>query len=331
MNRILIVITRMYAEKGGEGDEFVELWMEEEEAGVNEEYRLFPAGAAADCPRRVLVLHGYDYPDNYSKEVTERAAESIRAALAAVGGAGEAEIGVAFHAKMEWEPSEGNALARELEAELRRDGCKVKFAAEYRHGALLQKEIAPLCREGEEFSEQFDRQWEYFSNVESKHDNRMGEIRHKIINKLSPVEKELEAWKADGFEREAGLDLLGAHGGGSAPRALDDAMHLVLESSWHADTVANIVESVLLKADAAAKKKAINDSFEKLKGLFEGGQEYQKMKEVMAEFGAPPGAGDSEDARLERLRKLLAPRNHYKEWYDSMLAAFDRVRKALGQ
>jgi hypothetical protein len=316
VKRMLVVITRMYA-GGGRPDEFAESW-----AGPGEEdlpHLIFPRRREEYTPL-VLVIHGRDYPDGQAS--VARAADAIQAALEAEGELGFDEMGVAFHLPSRWgKHDQASVFTRGLRAALDYEYRPV-FVRHYAGGTL---DLAPLCRDGDGISAEFDRQWQAFVSGASDFDSRLGTREHKLVNELSGLDAEIQRWRESGYAAGHWREMLGTYGD-KARYGFDEARRLMVESWWYRDGVAGVVEDIMLDPRPEGGKRKIREKFESLKALFDPSDErYRPVEEIVA---AVAGEVD-EDEACERLRALLAEKNHFSRWYHSVLSALHELREEV--
>jgi hypothetical protein len=313
MNKLLVVFTRMFAERGGDGDEFAEIWCAG--GGGDEEHLFFVRHPRAEHARQLLVLHAHGYPAEVDERVVERAHDSIASALGGVEPVSPSEVGVAFHPPVAWSAEETAGFARELALGLIGAGHSVGFVKEYRRDYRLQTRLAPLCRKGGEFKDEFDDIWANYRHAGTDYDACMRQIKHKIETRLSGLDGDLKSWEASRFDPAQGRNLAARHGGAKAAEKLAHVRQLVTESSFRRHTVANVVQLALLEASDDARRAEIGSAFEKLGRLFaDEGTEYAKAQSALAALGA---------------REPAASENYFGAWYSSVLGAFGELRGAL--
>ncbi len=315
MRKLLIVITRMHAKKGTDGDEFLG-WCAEQE--VDREHLLYPQ-QPDDYGPLVLLIHGHDYPPH--EQAVGRAAAAIMQAVSEE--LMEAmETGVAFHRPLSWGNDEVQAFERELWTGLNGTGHNIKFVRAY-SGDLP---LSALCRNRRGISAEFDKQWRAFLTRKSDFDTRLGHIDHKIVNQIGGLDKELQAWKESNFETGYGRTMLESYGGGVSQAALEDARRRVVSSWWYGDTAFSVIEALLLEPDTEGKKGTIRKKFEKLKGHFdEANADYRRVEEIVALFASAQEA----NVILQTLKSILAEKNHFGSWYASLHNAFRELRDTV--
>lgn len=316
MNKLLAVITRMYAERGGDRDEFVEAWGGSE----NEEFIVFPKGKKA-FERAMLLIHGYDYPRVPTAASIERAGTAVTSGLQ--GNAlvvPDFEVGLLFHPPLTW-----GATAKDCFAEgvLNSTG-KVTFVREYRYASELVKSLAPKCRTGADFSSDFDSIWnEYRSNL-ARYDSRFGLLLTQMDECVTPLINGLDYWRQFGLEAGRGEKLAEFHL--TATRAIEKALGV----KGILIAVNRIVNMLILETRSKGKLDLLEGRFQELEAFLNNRQgTYGYMEDTLDLFKSSNDERTAES--LKELNNRLKLGNPIRAWYTELLAVMGPLRQALLQ
>lgn len=330
MKRLLIVITRMYALQGDANDEFVNVW----HGGATAEHRVFTLqkGAHYDC---VLVLHGYEYPQNVAL-AAERARASVEGGLAKVQllpRLRQLRTGFVFHPRQSWTPDAQRRIADDVTAWLRGAEAAVDFAESFRHGSVLERRLAPACVERSDWTPILGAVWAYFLKpTMARYEERMGDLVHRLQGVLLPLRNDLDTWRRGKLDDQTGHEIL-RENKQQAPTALARVRSLVLDEGDGCQSIAALMWEVADKLDEGSKEALIGDLAELEKLFAESDPRYQRAAALLRAFAPEEHEGDAQDepageTRLAALRAHLADANPLDIWFQALQTALANLRRA---
>lgn len=329
MKRLLIIITRMYALRGDPKDEFVEVW----HGGATAEHRVFTVQKGTH-PDNVLVLHGYEYPQNVER-AAERARSSVAAGLNSVGlwlRLPKLRTGFVFHPRQSWAPDAQRWIADNVSTWLQGDGAAVDFAESYRHGSLLERKLAPACVERSDWTPALDAVWSYFLKpTMARYEERLGDFVHRLQGILLPLRNDLDTWRRGRFDTKIGREIL-RENEQLAPTALARARALVFDEGAGRQSVAALVWEVVDKLDEGSKEAFIANLVELEKLFANNDPRYQRAAALLRDFAPEAqisnGQEFADDSRLDALRAHLADANPFDVWFQALQTALTNLRQA---
>lgn len=325
MTRLLIVITRMYAKQGDsrlDGDEFVSVWGQPKA----EPHRVF-ACEAGGRSYHVVLVHGYEYPQEVDDAVA-RARAAVAAGLAATGlGAGlsGAKVGFVCHARLAWKEEEKSAFLRGMKECLESSGLDVAFVKRYSYDRRLPlvSALAPQCRrEPKDFSGEFILTWNYFFLREKARDSK-----HSVNSLFNAIDQDLQIWREDKFtvSDKSWQSFLESR----VPNplaALDEARRIIFGGGGAGDSesIRSVAEQAAL--DMPERKEAIGEALAELSGLFEG-PSYEAAERTLRLLGEADAKSSSE--MMSALREEMSGGGSFLDWYSRLNAALERLREEL--
>lgn len=353
ITRLLIIITRMYATKCGEQDEFTQFWATAEQEDLT--YLLFKNIAGA--PRcYVLVLHGFEYPDTVNQQVIDRACQEVTASLSEI----KAQVsdwpfstGLAFHPHPSWIDIDTQPLSQALQSCLEASGMQVEFVDTFM-GGIFEKTLAPQCRAANaDFSAAFDSIWNPMSGKNEEaliippapaitvdYARQLGLLKHELTHLLQPIDIDLQGWEQSDFNSAYGLEIIACYRNDKAKARLLEAQQVIQgDDSAERESVLQIVSHA--KEKAAGRAQAIQDKWSELDNLFKANG-FIKAATLLAALGEAKDAPDndlksqaaaatqkSEKEILARLRGLLEAGNDFHQWYVEIETKLSELRNLL--
>jgi hypothetical protein len=314
--KLLAVITRMYAERGGDRDEFVEAWGGSE----NGEFIIFPRDVRA-FERAMLLIHGYDYPRVPSDASIARAGISVTSGLQSNSlVVPDCEVGLLFHPPLTWGAT---AKDRFAEGVLNSTG-RVTFVREYRNASQLVKSLAPKCRTGRDFSSEFDKIWrEYRANL-SRYDSRFGLLLTQMDDCVTPLITRLDYWSESGFDPKQDENLVEFY------VTSTNAIEKALGASGILTAVNRIVNTLILETRSKSKLELIEKKFQDLESFLSSKQgTYADMKDTLELFKS--SNNDRAADVVKQLNDRLKLGNPIRVWYTELLGIMGALRLVLLQ
>lgn len=328
MKRILIIITRMYAARGDARDEFVGLW----HGGVNTEHRIFTS-QTGEWQDHVLILHGYEYPQNVESAI-ERACASIGAALRStelITQLSGSRVGVVFHPRQSWAPAAQRRIADGVAAFLREHRAGVDFVEPYHHGSVLERRLALACIERRGWTVELDKLWPYFLQpTMARIEQRFGTLVHDLTNLVLPIREDLNTWRRCSLDEDTGREILRVNED-LAPTALARARALALDEGADIQSIAKLTWEAADRLAEESKERLIANLAE-LEKLFTPSDSRYGRAELLLHSFRPGGNGDaaqktSEDTRLATLRAQLTEANPLDTWFQALVKILEDIRQ----
>ena len=365
IDRLLVIITRMYAKKGGDNDEFTRFWATAEQS---EFPHLLFKNITNQERRYVLVIHGHGYPDRVDKSLIERACHSITAGFSAIEPTEDKRsllVGLVFHPHPSWIETDIMSLNQGLQDCLEAIGVSVEFIEIFAGGGVLERMLAPQCRTaGSDFAAAFDRGWSSSSskieadssssrpaNAESEQDvvtavdlsdyaRQLGFLKHELTHLLQPIDIDLQGWEQSDFPPDYGREILACHRNNKAHSSLLAARRLVQgRAPDNRVSVRTIIEEAGKRAGGLAQ--AVEEKWTRLNELFES-EDFKKAETLLEALGEESDATDdassppqtSQEKRgteeiLARLREKLKAGNDFHLWYVDLETRLNELRQLL--
>lgn len=367
MNRLLIVVTRMYAQRGEHNDEFAREWARVEERDKG--HLVFWADDAGQA-LHLLVIHGHHYPDHLGQQERERFKGAIVEGCKSLGlgeSPGEAKVGVIFHPPQGW----GGSAFRKIEETMPDalpEGWALEFSKNYSSGVQSLTDLAVKCKAGQNFVTEFDRVWVAFGGQATPSPalggaepagaatpatdiddevKQFATLRHKIINLLQPIENNLQTWVETEFDAECGREIAEEYADGGARECLSEARALTLGGDDQPANISAVLDAIIAKVGGAPVAAELKKLKGKIRGLFDS-DAYRETEKVLGALGgirskpevqlissdyAPVLVVESERAQagrvLGRLEGSLREGNVFHDWYASLTANLDESRDAI--
>ncbi len=230
MKKVLfIIVTRMYAEKGSNGDEFVEDWG----GPQNEEY-FFSQGEKLD----LLVIHGYREKYQYQGKTSPKTLPCD--VYEQVGKKGiqiattYGQVVICYHPQdggMQYQAEDFNFLNHETIVVLVRRysstsgglaGCIDQLVIDQ----LVQKDVA-------------DEVKFFFPRFKV---TKLSILKHRIAHLFLPIDIDLQGLIETGFREDYWREVVEEWKGGRALKALDEARSLIYGKDSERDTVEKVLE-----------------------------------------------------------------------------------------
>jgi len=323
MKKLLAVITRMYATRGGDDDEFVASWGGTE----HQEFMIFPKDTNA-WQRIMLLIHGYEYPRIPNDNSISRAGKSISQGLETNGlVVPDCEVGLLFHPPLTW-----GATAKDHFAEtVLNSAGRVTFVREYRSASRLVKELAPMIKFAlaksksvEEFSAEFDKVWEEYRSNLTRYDVRVGSVLTQIEKCVMPLINGLDYWREFGIEANSAAQLNAFH------KTSREAMKKALDADGILKAIGRIVNSLILETRSSDKLEAIDKEFQTVESFLRSKEgSYIEMHETVELFNS---SGDPlHDEVLKQLGNKIKSGNPIRDWYLELVEKLDDLRKVLAR
>lgn len=327
MKRLLIVITRMYAQQGDNKDEFVEIW----QGAANTEHRIFAlqTGSRDDY---VLVLHGYEYPQQV-QAATSRARVQVEAAIKStelLPGLPERRTGVMFHPRQSWTPVAQMEIADGMNTWLRKAGAVVDYVQAYHHGSIIDRKLAPACIQRQDFSSVLDELWGLFLRLAvAGYARRLENLTKELTSALSPLCREkLRGVSSDSLARPEKFP-----GQQTAHAALTRARHMVLDEGNESDSIVSLVWEVADRVDEQKKERLISALAELEKLFSQTDPRYQAAVSSLEGSEYEPEASGAEKTlsgrKLDGVRSKLAESDSLTTWCQAMFDVLAALRQIL--
>lgn len=199
--RMLIIITRMYAEQGNPiSDEFVNPNFFNQDSSKS--HAVFPCPVTDQTERVVVVIHGYDGrfndPENYSDNATCLIVKAIMDAVNSCSiDISKFTIGILFHPEPTWSNFRRN-FPQMIKKKLNDDN--ISFVQEYssampENGYKKVQDLAQAVQKSN-FQEKFDDVWDFFvlkPPIEiSEAIRRLSILKHRIAHLFLPIDIDLQ-------------------------------------------------------------------------------------------------------------------------------------------
>lgn len=315
MRRVLALVTRMYAERDSDRDEFVEDWLTTDK---NDEFILFSETTLKE--RWVLVVHGYDYPRVANEDAISRASHDITQGLAVGTLRGfPLELGILFHPPMTWGPTAKDFFVTGLLNCLN----SVHFVREYRHGSEIVRQLAIKCRSNEDFSADFDRTWHTYGSDYSRYDSRLGSFMHDTENNIAPLLNDLEEWRRRNFDQSFGQNIL-EHYRNSNGSLL--AIQRSLNNRNTLEIITKIVNDLVLETQSPRKLSILDEQLSAIADFLRTSDaSCSAVSTQIEELGKD---GIDQDRALANLREITEETS-LRQWYERLNYLLISLRREL--
>jgi len=316
--RIIIVITRMMASRGGGDDEFVKLWGGKPDG----DYAIWSFNDGQDI---LYVYHGcWQRFDNdwqraeqkTVKELCEQLSRDIQQDLGQY--IGQSEVGVLVHPPM--------GIEQELIQSISKGGLGFKpsfVIATGGHAGVEEvnqklSDISSVLRNQGPLGLNFGELWNFFCKAPSTPaedlKRRLSILKHRIAHLFLPIYIDLQGLIETGFREDYWDEVVDAYKDGKAKQALEEARKLVYEGEEKRDTVEKIVKEARMESHPVWNQ--VQSLLPKNRGL------PNDVEQILQDLGC--------QNKREVVKQKCGDRsNPFHQWFTELDKALDNLREAL--
>lgn len=347
IRHLIVVFTRMYAQKGSDEDEFVNIWDVEHDQG--KQNLTYHSGNGETRSSYMLVVHSYrcesgehdgfslDGPDERSLEQARGSIiEGIKLLKPPVTFK-ELEVGIAFHP--DWDDDCVKLFSETMKEFLKEQEARVSFVKRYSGATSLFPPLVAKLHNSQDFAKEYHRVWTYFVEDIEAYVVYLGALLQQVFSLLEPLNTDLEGWRASDFKVSYQQEIVGRSANSLPMRLLDTARDLVMGGTSNTDSVRKLVKEMetKLKKSQPALAQEIENCMQKVEEAFNEANlsPAATLLELLGkvrqpqntpEDGTNPQQETLEAAKdFEKLRSLLEKRNEFGEWYVALRSSLEAM------
>jgi len=334
---MLIIVTRMWAPKGEDSDEFCS-WCVQEDKQKDKPHEIF---IGTRNERVIVVIHGYkekfiDSSEN-PQQVAQAVIEAIQFALQELKkklnldnyDLDNYEKGILFHPPPlpRWLGEFKTKLSNQVKREIKNCKWVQDYSGRQKEYNMIEN-LVKLAKQNPNFNKEFDEIWDFFASrppvevPEAVH--RLSILKHRLIHLFLPIDIDLQGLIETGFQQDYWDEVVKAYEGGKALEALEQARALLYGQGGESDYVEKIVKEVEAKVTDKTKITKINCKWKKLQKYLPPEQNNlpNDIKQILQNLGCRD--------KLEDIRQKCQDRNNpFHQWFDELNKLLDELRDAI--
>lgn len=333
--RMLIIITRMYANQGNTDDEFVQTNFFNQSNSLF--HAVFPSEASNQTERIVVVIHGYNGrfndPENDSEQATELIAQAICGAIISISiSLKDFTIGILFHPHHEWQ-NFSDYFQKKINNKLNNklnENITIKFVEQYSSAGpqeeyeKVQELVAPAVQEAD-FQNKFDGVWDFFGRKApikmSEAAQRLSLLKHKIVNILLPLQIDIHGLIEKNFDEIYWDQIVEAHK--NLSQEFQNVKNLIYGTSTSGESEPKSIQDIISKITDDEIKAYLKDILENKikKQLLPENQDKFTCNVIVNELVSALANND----RNKFKQIITLHGNVYKKWMDELIDCIDQL------
>lgn len=350
IKHLIVVFTRMYAQRGSDEDEFINIWDTSQDEGKN--YLPYHCG---DGTKHfyVLIVHGYrcdsnesggfsvDRPDEPSLAMARHSIIEGVSLLSPEVTLKELAVGVAFHP--DWDDAGVKLFGAALENFLKEQGAHVSFVKRYSGSTSLFPPLVARIHSGQDFVKEYHRVWTYFVEDLEAYANYMGTLLQRVYELVEPLNADLEGWRESGFKVGYWQEIADRWRNGAPHDQFNAARETILGGLPNTDSVRKLVKE--LESNFKKRRPSLADEVEKrlqkVESAFEEtkllpvtelltllGKACQSQHHLGGEANFQAATVEAADA-FEKFKSSLKERNDFREWYVELKSSLTDLLRVI--